>query len=130
LEMVNRGRKMVIAMIVIVLLIDIITTASTCLIYAASGSYELVSSNLTPGIVRFIITALIMFYLYKGYGWAKWLSVILFLIGGLVSLFLIVSDFHVILLVLGLVYIFFGTMMIVSGSVNNFFRYQRGTFYS
>jgi len=111
---------------VIVLLIDIKTTASVSWIYAVSGRMDLASYKFLRGIFRFIFTGLLLFFLYKGHRWAKWLSVALFGLGGLASLVSLVSSFNLILLIMGSVYAFFCISLIVSGSVNNFLRYQRG----
>ena len=128
MDMVNKGRKMVTALIVVILLVDIITVASVSSIYAVSGRADLASFKLLQGIFRFILTGLLMFYLYKGHRWAKWLSAVLFGLGGFVALVSLVSIFNLVLLTMGLVYAFFCISLIASGSVNKFLQYQRGVF--
>lgn len=128
MEMVNKGRKIVIALIVIILLIDIIVGASVSSFYAENGTMDMASYKLSQGIIRFILTALLMFFLYKGHSLAKWLSVVLFGLAGLGSLIQLVLSFNAVSLAMGLAYIFFGAMLVASTSVNDFFRYQRGVF--
>lgn len=126
MEIVNKGRKMVIAMITIVLTMDILTILRVSSTYAISGNLELASSKLIQGAFRLLLTGLMLFFLYKGHRWAKWLTVVLFSIAGISSVLLLISGFNLILFAMGVIYVLLGVIIISSGSVNNFFRYQRG----
>lgn len=128
MNMVNKGKKMIIILIVTVLLIEITLIAILSSFYAAHGRLELASFKLLQGIFRLMLTGLILFFLYKGHRWAKTLLIILFISGGLISLLSLVSNFNIISLALGLVYVLFSVMMIVSKNVNVFLEYQRGEF--
>lgn len=130
MEMVNKGKKLVIGLIVIVLLINIVSIAFVSSIYAVSGRMDLASYKLLQGIFRFILEVLLLFFMYKGHRWAKWLFVMLFMLAGIMALLGLISEFNLIVLVLGLVYVCFGVMMIFSRSVKTFFLYQRGLYHS
>jgi hypothetical protein len=128
MEKVNKGKNIVITLIVIVLLFEVISDVSVISIYVARGKANLASSELIQDITRLILTILLMYFLYKGHSWAKWITVVLFMIGGLLGLVSMLSSFNVIILLLSLVYIAVGVIMITSSSVNEFLRYQRGIY--
>lgn len=124
MDKINKGKKMVIIMIMIVLLIDIFTIASTISNYIWEDQMNLVPYKLFQGIVRLILTALLMFFLYKGKRWAKWITIILFFTAGISSLLIMLTTFNILLFSIGVVYTIFGVMMIVPGNVYYFLQDQ------
>lgn len=128
MEKVNKGRKMVIAIIAIVLIIDLAIATITSSMYAVSGKMDFASYRLMQSICRFIIEGILSIFLYKGHRWAKWTWIVLFTIVGTFSLISLLVGFNVIILAMGLVYLFFGIILIISCNINLFFRFQRGVF--
>lgn len=128
MEMVNKGRKMVISLITIALLMDILTIVSTSLIYVKSDRMDLASSELLRGTFRLIVTGLILFFLYKGHQWAKWLFAVLFIISGFASFLSLIILLNFIILVMGIIHISLGMMLILSKNINYFLKYQKGIY--
>lgn len=125
MQSVLRGKKITIAIIVIMLLVDITTTAITSSIYASYGDSGQASFKIMQGLFRFMLTGLLLFFLYKGHGWAKWIITILALIAGAISL---LSIFNVILILMAAIYITIGVLLIVSKDIKHFMLSQRGEF--
>lgn len=126
MEKVLKGKKIVIAIIVIFLLIDITTTVVTASIYASTGAMEEVAGKIIRGAIRFLLTCLLFFFLYKGHKWAKWLIVVLAILSGLFSALAFLATLSWVMLALAVVNIGVGIVLLASGSVRDFFKYQRG----
>ena len=122
MELVVKGKRILIIMITILLLFDISTTVVTSYLYARYGYSTQALSGIITGIIRFAITALILFFLYRGHKWAKWLIVILMFFAGIFSVLALSS---VLAKVLGLLFVAFGITLIASRSINEFLKYQR-----
>lgn len=125
MEMVNKGKKIVIALIVTVLLVSIIIGVSVSSLYAVGGQADVASYKLIQSLVRWILTAILMFFLYKGHSWAKWLFIVLFGLAALIVLLSLNAGFNVILVAVGTIYAFFCVMLICSQSVKAFLQYQK-----
>lgn len=123
---VLKGKRTVISIIIVMLLIEIVTIAVTTPIYASSKGMDFASFKLTQGIVRFLLTCLLLFFLYKGHGWAKWVIAILSLIGGVFSLILTIGSFNIVILLMGVIYTMISIVLIVSRDVKSFMKDQRG----
>jgi hypothetical protein len=123
MQSVLRGKKITIAIIVIMLLIDITTTVIISSIYSAYGDTGQASYKIMQGIFRLILTGLLLFFLYKGHQWAKWIIAILALIAGGMSLF---SVFNVFIILMAAIYIITGVLLIASKDIKHFMLYQRG----
>jgi hypothetical protein len=121
-----KGKRIAIGIIVLLLVIDIAVTMATSSMYAANGELGIASYKLLQGIFRFILTGVILYFFYKGHGWAKWLMAILLILGGLIALLSQVQDFEIISLLFAIVYLGVGSMMILSRSVRDFLNYQKG----
>lgn len=128
MEMVNKGRKMVISLITIALLIDIITIVSSSLIYVTIDRMDLTYSQLLRGTFRLLVSGIIFFFLYKGHRWAKWLIVVLFIVSGLLTFLSLILFINLLILVLGIIHIFLGIMLILSKNINYFLKYQKGIY--
>lgn len=135
MKTVEFGKKIVITVITVVLLALITTIISTVVNVQAD---EKVSSTFF-GLVRFAVTGSILYYLYAGNKVAKWLIVIITLIGGitgfLASLLTSLLAFNrtliainIMNMALDIIYIAIGVVLIVSSPVNDFLKYQRGEY--
>jgi hypothetical protein len=125
MDLVSKGRKIIISIIVVLLLFDIAVIAITSSLYAAHGLYDYASFKLMQGLFRFTLEVIILFFLYRGHRWAKWLLIVLLAAAGLFSLISLISDFDLIVLIIGLMFIFIVAVLIFSESVKEFLYYQR-----
>lgn len=125
MESIEKGKKLVTSIIILMLLIDIFTIAITTSIYAVNDMINYATYKIMQGIFRFILESLILFFLYKGHKWAKWLIIILLFIGGLFSLISFLANFSFIFFVLGIVYIVISIILITSKPVNMFLEFQK-----
>ncbi|QOX62237.1 hypothetical protein FRZ06_02135 [Anoxybacterium hadale] len=124
MDLVKNGKSITITIIAVVILLDIISSLSVFLMY--SGGNE----NVLTIMIRLILECLLLYFLYIGHRWAKVLTAILLLIGGVLSVLtgitLIGSPLDFLMtLAFGLVFIISGIILIKSKSVNTFFSYQR-----
>ncbi|MCG8502559.1 MAG: hypothetical protein MJB12_19415 [Firmicutes bacterium] len=140
MDRVTKGQNMVIVLIVMVWLRDILAFVYQCLVHVR---FEIIS-EFSQSVFRVILTGLLFFFLYKGRRWAKWLSVVVLFQRGIALLSRLITDFdnntdlveillgldsvfvNSVYTFIGLAYMFFGVLLTVSGSVNDFFQYQRG----
>ncbi|OPX42130.1 hypothetical protein CLHUN_40360 [Ruminiclostridium hungatei] len=125
LESIEKGKKLVTSIIILILLIDIFTIAITSSIYAVSGMMSDATYKIMQGIFRLLLEGLILFFLYKGHKWAKWLMIVLLFIGGLFSLITFITSFSIIILLMGIVYIVIGIILTTSKSVKLFLEFQK-----
>jgi len=125
MDLVSKGRKIIISIIVVLLLFDIAVIAITSSLYAAHGLYDYASFKLMQGLFRFTFEVIILFFLYKGHRWAKWLLIVLLVAAGLFSLISLISNFDLLVLIIGLMLIFIVAVLIFSESVKEFLYYQR-----
>jgi peptidoglycan/LPS O-acetylase OafA/YrhL len=125
MDSIKKGKRIIVSIIVAVLLIDFIIIAFVSTLYAMNGKYDYAAFKTVQGGFRFLLEMLILYFLYRGHKWAKWTLTILLLLGGLLSVFSLMSSFNVFSLVLGVIYISISSILIASESVNNFFKYQR-----
>jgi len=123
---VNKGRKIVLSMAIILFLIDLIVIASVSMIYAKADMMSIAYDKIMSGIFRLTYTGVLLYYLYKGRRWAKRVLTVLLMIAGAGSLLSLVSGFNWVLLSLGLIYVSVAIILILSRSVNDFFLYKRG----
>lgn len=123
---VKKGKKIVVWIIALLLVIDIIITIVTSSLYAINHMMEYAISNLLQGVVRFILTGILLFFLFKGHKWAKWTITILLLLCGLWVMISLLATFSFILLIMGIFCLGIGITLIASNSVNQFFKNQRG----
>lgn len=126
MDIVLKGKRLVTWIIVVTLLIDIITIAVISSLYATIGNMDYASYNLLRGIFRFILTGIIMYFLYKGHTWAKGLITVLALLSGLIAIMSLLANFNLIMFVMGSVYISIGVTLLTSNSIKNFMSYQKG----
>lgn len=83
MDMINKGRETVISLIMILLLLEVLGIGNVVYIKIVRSNIDAALYQLLTGIVRFILTILLLFFLYKGHRLAKWISIVLFGIAGL-----------------------------------------------
>jgi hypothetical protein len=131
MELIIRGKRIVIGIIAIILSINVATIVSTMLVYVQIDSIGFAALNSVKGLIRLLLEIGILFCLYKGHNWARWLLVILLGLGGLISLYIAIPLFNaidvfgVIYLMLGIIYIAIFIILIVSKAIKAFMTYQR-----
>ncbi len=115
MESIEKGKGIIISTIVIILLFDFI-------IIAFRG---LLGGRIVEGVIRFFLECLILFFLYKGHSWAKWVISILLILAGGLSLLTLLRGFSLIIL-LGVLYFIFGIALISSKDVNAYMDFKKG----
>jgi hypothetical protein len=130
------GKKIVIAIIIVLVLTNVISTISMVVNVQADEK----ATTTFFGLVRFAIFGTILYYLYVGNKLAKWLIVIFALMNGILgflsSLLNIIlplllgsnislSARDIINMLIYIICIVIGVLLIVSRPVNNFLTYQR-----
>lgn len=99
---VERGRKIILAIIAILLF-----------------------SAFVKGTFIFFLEGIILFFVYKGHEWAKWLITILLFYWIVLSFVFTSSVFNIFLLLMVLVYLAIGVILISSSSVKKFMIFQK-----
>lgn len=120
MEKIQKGKKMLLAMIFAMLLLEIVLILMNARSYISIGNTEAAVSSLTEGTIRFFITGALLFFVYKGKPWARWIIIVLFLLGSLIAFVL----FNFITLALGIIYTSFCMMLMFSSSIKAFLAYQ------
>lgn len=125
------GKKIVIAIIVVLLLINLISTISM-MVY---GKSDEIAATAFFGLVRLAVIGTILYYLYSRNKIAKWLIVIVTLYYGISGFLSTLISFNTSLnaigminLVINIIYITIGVELIVSRHVNNFLRSRDGEY--
>lgn len=119
-----KGKKILIRIITLILLIDVTTIAINLLVFAMNGNIGDATQETVTGLIRLLLEVGISYNLYKGHNWAKWVLVVLLSLGGLLSLFLALVTFSILMLLLGIAYIAISVTLIASKPVKEFMRYQ------
>lgn len=120
MEKIQKGKKMLLAMIFAMLLLEIVLILMNARSYISIGNTEAAVSSLTEGTIRFFITGALLFFVYKGKPWARWIIIVLFLLGSLIAFVL----FNFITVALGIIYTSFCMMLMFSSSIKAFLAYQ------
>ena len=86
------------------------------------------------GVVRMILTLLLMYFVMEGHKWAKWVMVVLFYLATVYGLFVSATlykqpssaaIFPIILAIIAIVYGAVGTFMVASKPLNRYFLFKR-----
>lgn len=125
MDSVKKGKTILIIFIVLTLISDLMISGALTLTYALNGSYGIGAQRLIEGFVRLALTIVILYFLYKGHEWAKWIVAILMIIGGLASASMIVTSYTIIYIFLSILFLGFGIVLFASRDVKNFLRYQK-----
>lgn len=120
MENVQKGKNMLGSMIFAMLLLEVVLILMNARSYISMGNVEAAVSSLTEGAIRFVITGLLLFFVYKGKAWARWIIIVLFLLGSLIAFVL----FNFITVALGIIYTSFCMMLMFSSSIKSFLEYQ------
>ena len=129
MELINRGKKLLITAIVIYLSMEIAVILFSASIYYASGDVDLITASLFRGIVRNIFACLLFMFIYKGHNWAR---IIVLVLTGVSILYCFVSIIVfssmlllVILMLILLVPMFFLFFILLNKSVKAFQHYKK-----
>jgi len=128
---IQKGRTTIVAIIVII----IFTTLNTSLIVAASYNLLFEPTILLIHIIRFLLTIFLLWLLYKGYDWARWVNIVLFRLVGAYSIFFglelltksfIVTDFFgLLMLIISVAYLGSAGFLLFSSNVTTFLNHQK-----
>lgn len=120
-EDIEKGRKAITKIALVIIGLDVLSL----LVLLMTGNI----GSFGTGFVRIIFTCLLFYCLYKGYSWAKTLTIILFLIALVISL---VSAFileHSIVSVFMFLYcglsVYVVCLLAFSSNVREFLKYQK-----
>lgn len=122
-ESVRQGCRIVIGYIAAILAMDLGVTAVYLVVIG--------SQKLPTQVARFVITAALCFWLYRGSTIAKWIIIVLLGSAGMLGLFLALTTASAIAMLLGLslaaVCLSFAGALLASRSVQAFLAHQRGS---
>jgi hypothetical protein len=125
----RKGKKIVVFMIVCILLFDIIIIGILFALNYSIGNIAEAISNLPQDIFRFGLECILCVFLYKGHRWAKWITIVLFVLAGIVAgIFIIIlpiSPIVFFLLIFGITYLIFAGVLLFSRSVKMFLNRKR-----
>lgn len=121
MEEIQKGKKIVIVIIAVILLADIVTTVTLASMYLSVGNTLRAMSDGIQGIIRLAFTGVLLFFLYKGKKWAKIMMLILFLVASVIAFL----SFDLFTIVLGIIYMGCCMTLIFSSSVKAFLAQQR-----
>ena len=125
MDLVLKGKRIVISLIVFVLVSDVIVIAINSSLYAVNGMFGQATFKIAQGLFRLFLEGVILFFLYAGHGWAKWLLSILLLLGGALSLLSVLLTYSFFSLFIGIIYLTFGIVLLKSESIKCFLENQR-----
>lgn len=123
MELINKGKKLLIISIVTVLALSFIITALISGLYYNAGQIGEANHELIQGIIRFALSCLLFYFVYKGHRWAKIVTLVLFGFSGIAGMIMSFT-ISMYLLILAIVYI--GCFVILlSKPVTAYMDYKR-----
>lgn len=123
MENVSKGKKLLIAAIVVSLLISFAGTALNSSLLYVSGKPNEATFKLAQGAFRFILECLLFLFIYKGHRWARIVALVLFGIGTLISLITVFAS-GIFMLIIAIPYsVIF--IILVSKPVKDYQDYKR-----
>jgi len=90
MALVKKGKKLLIATIIIFLVLDFFIIAFNSSIMYVSDQAQEATFELLQGIVRFTLECILFFLIYKGHNWARITAIVLFSFGLLIGIILAV----------------------------------------
>jgi len=119
MEEVKKGRGLVLSVIGATIAIALFTDINYWIVIGFG--------DIARQIIRFSLTVLLCYFLYKGHKWAKVITIIL----SILAFFIIVfsGGFSVLLIIMGALYAYFAIALIVSKSVKSFMEHQKNKSY-
>ncbi|NLC77684.1 MAG: hypothetical protein GX750_08710 [Clostridia bacterium] len=123
MDLVNKGRKLLIVLIASFLIISFSTMILSSWLAYAMGELEVAIYGLLQNAIRFALECFLFWLIFKGYRWARIVMAILFGIGGIVSLIMALAGdlFMIISTILCIAVVF----ILSSKPVVAFQRYKR-----
>ena len=139
-EEIQKGRTIIVTIIVAI----IITTLSTALIVTAYYNL-LFEPSILLYIISFLLTIFLLWLLYKGYNWARWVNIVLFTLSGAFTIFfglelltksiifmdffgllmLFMDFFGLLMLIMSVAYLGSAGFLLFSSNVTTFLNYQK-----
>lgn len=120
MEKIQKGKKLLFLIILGMLLLDAVIIFMNAGANFSIGKIDRGIATIIEGTIRFFITGALLFFVYKGKSWAKWIIVALLLFGSAIA-FLLGNKLTVIF---GIVYTSFCIMLMFSSSIKAFLAYQ------
>ena len=119
----------------LILHIIIVTIILSSITDDAIYNFLISSQRLSKDIVRFVLLLAVIYYLYKGFKWAKWILSILCILGGLVYLanglnYILNGEnvnhmIGIFLLSFGIIFTLSGILILSSKNIRLFLTYQQ-----
>ena len=121
-DQANTGRKIVITII--------FATVGISLLVIITRNLLIGPQKLPQDVVRFIYTIVLAFFLYRGAGWARWVVVNLYGLGGIFGIvggmmLLATSRWALLLVVMGVIYFLSAGVVLFSRAVKVFLAPQK-----
>ena len=121
-DQANTGRKIVITII--------FATVGISLLVIITRNLLIGPQKLPQDVVRFIYTIVLAFFLYRGAGWARWVVVNLYGLGGIFGIvggmmLLATSRWALLLVVMGVIYFLSAGVVLFSHAVKVFLAPQK-----
>lgn len=120
MEKIQKGKKLLFLIILGMLLLDAVIIFMNAGANFSIGKFDRGIATIIEGTIRFFITGALLFFVYKGKSWAKWIIVALLLFGSAIA-FLLGNKLTVIF---GIIYTSFCIMLMFSSSIKAFLAYQ------
>ena len=119
---IQRGRTIVVAIIV--------STLTFSLLVAITYNLHFGPTKILIHIIRFLLAITLLWFLYKGYNWARWVNIVLFTMAGV---FTILSGielmtkflFGLTMVIMSVVYLGSASFLLFSSNVTAFLNYQK-----
>lgn len=129
MDLIKKGKKIVISIIVSFIIIELLEILTFSYIYAVAGNMNDVVAQLLRGAFRIILECTIFFFLYKGHTWAKNIMVGLLLIGGIFGLVSALGSglhfLNIIMIALSIAFLGFAIVLMKSKSIQCFLSFQK-----
>lgn len=120
-----KGRKLLIRIILLIVIEKIILNSIVVIDHISNGNFELLKQELISDIIIFVLQGVILFFLFKGYKWAKWFIIIGFSIGILLMSLALIANFNVLYLVSIILHLWIVITLIKSENIKVFLYSQR-----
>ena len=125
---VRKGKKLVIGLCAAILALDVIVSIVLFSVYAYMDRMDFAILKVISGIVRLGVDGVLLYFMYKGHNWAKWLLAVFFMMNGFRGLGSLLTSFDLFVGIPSLFYLSLGIILISSDCINEFFMYQQGLY--
>lgn len=126
MDEIKKGKKLLIGIIIVTVLIDLCTVLLNVLLGFAADKPDYAMFTLMQGTIRILLTVFLFFLIYKGKNAIRILMLVLYGLGGMVSLFSVFFDdgAGLLMFIVGITYIIFAVVLF-SKPVKAFQYYKR-----